>query len=105
MKKSFLSKVKDFFYGLSHSSEYTKDFLFKSDIRSNFFIGMTVICLEIFMLLRLRFKNILTDFPQDADWIRKHVCAYLVLLAAAVILVFYSFLYLFRRRDVTGNSK
>ncbi|MBQ2205919.1 MAG: EAL domain-containing protein [Treponema sp.] len=93
MKKSFLSKVKDFFYGLSHSSEYTKDFLFKSDIRSNFFIGMTVICLEIFMLLRLRFKNILTDFPQDSDWIRKHVCAYLVLLAAAVILVFYSFLY------------
>ncbi|MBQ2465900.1 MAG: EAL domain-containing protein [Treponema sp.] len=54
---------------------------------------MTVICLEIFMLLRLRFKNILTDFPQDSDWIRKHVCAYLVLLAAAVILVFYSFLY------------
>ena len=93
MKKSFLSKVKDFFYGLSHSSEYTKDFLFKSDIRSNFFIGMTVICLEIFMLLRLKFKNILTDFPQDSDWIRKHVCAYLVLLAAAVILVFYSFLY------------
>lgn len=93
MKKSFLSKVKDFFYGLSHSSDYTKDFLFKSDIRSNFFIGMTVICLEIFMLLRLKFKNILTDFPQDADWIRKHVCAYLVLLAAAVILVFYSFLY------------
>ena len=93
MKKSFLSKVKDFFYGLSHSSDYTKDFLFKSDIRSNFFIGMTVICLEIFMLLRLRFKNILTDFPQDSDWIRKHVCAYLVLLAAAVILVFYSFLY------------
>ena len=93
MKKSFLSKVKDFFYGLSHSSEYTKDFLFKSDIRSNFFIGMTVICLEIFMLLRLKFKNILTDIPQDADWIRKHVCAYLVLLAAAVILVFYSFLY------------
>ena len=93
MKKSFLSKVKDFFYGLSHSSDYTKDFLFKSDIRSNFFIGMTVICLEIFMLLRLKFKNILTDFPQDSDWIRKHVCAYLVLLAAAVILVFYSFLY------------
>ncbi len=93
MKKSFLSKVKDFFYGLSHSSEYTKDFLFKSDIRSNFFIGMTVICLEIFMLLRLKFNNILTDFPQDSDWIRKHVCAYLVLLAAAVILVFYSFLY------------
>ena len=93
MKKSFLSKVKDFFYGLSHSSDYTKDFLFKSDIRSNFFIGVTVICLEIFMLLRLRFKNILTDFPQDSDWIRKHVCAYLVLLAAAVILVFYSFLY------------
>ena len=93
MKKSFLSKVKDFFYGLSHSSDYTKDFLFKSDIRSNFFIGMTVICLEIFMLLRLKFKNILTYVPQDADWIRKHVCAYLVLLAAAVILVFYSFLY------------
>jgi len=93
MKKSFLSKVKNFFYGLSHSSDYTKDFLFKSDIRSNFFIGVTVICLEIFMLLRLRFKNILTDIPQDADWIRKHVCAYLVLLASAVILVFYSFLY------------
>ena len=93
MKKSFLSKVKDFFYGLSHSSEYTKDFLFKSDIRSNFFIGMTVICLEIFMLLRLEFKNILTDVIQDSDWIRKHVCAYLILLAAAVILVFYSFLY------------
>lgn len=93
MKKSFLSKVKDFFYGLSHSSDYTKDFLFNSDIRSNFFIGVTVICLEIFMLLRLEFKNILTDVIQDSDWIRKHVCAYLVLLAAAVILVFYSFLY------------
>ena len=93
MKKSFLSKVKDFFYGLSHSSDYTKDFLFNSDIRSNFFIGITVICLEIFMLLRLEFKNILTDVIQDSDWIRKHVCAYLVLLAAAVILVFYSFLY------------
>lgn len=93
MKKSFLSKVKDFFYGLSHSSDYTKDFLFNSDIRSNFFIGVTVICLEIFMLLRLEFKNILTDAIQDSDWIRKHVCAYLVLLAAAVILVFYSFLY------------
>lgn len=93
MKKSFLSKVKDFFYGLSHSSDYTKDFLFNSDIRSNFFIGVTVICLEIFMLLRLEFKNILTDVIQDSDWIRKHVCAYLILLAAAVILVFYSFLY------------
>ena len=93
MKKSFLSKVKDFFYGLSHSSDYTKDFLFNSDLRSNFFIGVTVICLEIFMLLRLEFKNILTDVIQDSDWIRKHVCAYLVLLAAAVILVFYSFLY------------
>lgn len=93
MKKSFLSKFKDFFYGLSHSSDYTKDFLFNSDIRSNFFIGVTVICLEIFMLLRLEFKNILTDVIQDSDWIRKHVCAYLVLLAAAVILVFYSFLY------------
>lgn len=93
MKKSFLSKVKDFFYGLSHSSDYTKDFLFNSDIRSNFFIGITVICLEIFMLLRLEFKNILTDVIQDSDWIRKHVCAYLILLAAAVILVFYSFLY------------
>lgn len=93
MKKSFLSKFKDFFYGLSHSSDYTKDFLFNSDIRSNFFIGVTVICLEIFMLLRLGFKNILTDVIQDSDWIRKHVCAYLVLLAAAVILVFYSFLY------------
>lgn len=93
MKKSFLSKVKDFFYGLSHSSDYTKDFLFNSDIRSNFFIGVTVICLELFMLLRLEFKNILTDVIQDSDWIRKHVCAYLVLLAAAVILVFYSFLY------------
>ncbi|MBO6131721.1 MAG: EAL domain-containing protein [Treponema sp.] len=93
MKKSFLSKVKDFFYGLSHSSDYTKDFLFNSDIRSNFFIGVTVICLETFMLLRLKFKNILTDVIQDSDWIRKHVCAYLVLLAAAVILVFYSFLY------------
>lgn len=93
MKKSFLSKVKDFFYGLSHSSDYTKDFLFNSDIRSNFFIGVTVICLEIFMLLRLEFKNILTGVIQDSDWIRKHVCAYLVLLAAAVILVFYSFLY------------
>lgn len=93
MKKSFLSKVKDFFYGLSHSSDYTKDFLFNSDIRSNFFIGITVICLEIFMLLRLEFKNILTDIIQDSDWIRKHVCAYLILLAAAVILVFYSFLY------------
>ncbi len=93
MKKSFLSKVKDFFYGLSHSSDYTKDFLFNSDIRSNFFIGVTVICLEIFMLLRLEFKNILTDVIQDSDWIRKHVYAYLILLAAAVILVFYSFLY------------
>lgn len=93
MKKSFLSKVKDFFYGLSHSSDYTKDFLFNSDIRSSFFIGITVICLELFMLLRLKFKNILIDVSQDSDWIRKHVCAYLVLLAAAVILVFYSFLY------------
>ncbi|MBP5437696.1 MAG: EAL domain-containing protein [Treponema sp.] len=93
MKKSFLSKVKDFFYELSHISDYTKEFLFKSDIKSNVFIGMTVICLEIFMLLRVKFKNILTEFPQDPVWIRKHVYAYLVLLAAALVLVFYSFLY------------
>ncbi|MBO4386333.1 MAG: hypothetical protein J5817_04865, partial [Treponema sp.] len=86
MKKSFLSKIKDFFYELSHSSDYTKDFLFKSDIRSNVFIGTTVICLELFMLLRLKFKSILKVIPQDSDWVKKHVCAYLILLAAASVL-------------------
>ena len=95
MKKGFLSKVKNVVYDIFHNSDYIKNFFFESDVKSNVFIGITVVFLELFMLLRVIFKTALSENPYDPDWVTKHICAYLVLLFSALVIVLYSLLYRF----------
>ncbi|MBP5697110.1 MAG: EAL domain-containing protein [Treponema sp.] len=95
MKKGFLSKVKNVVYDIFHNSDYIKNFFFESDVKSNVFIGITVVFLELFMLLRVIFKTALSENPYDPAWVTKHICAYLVLLFAALVIVLYSLLYRF----------
>lgn len=92
MKTPF-QKVKDSFEKLFVCSDYAKNYLYESDIKSSIFIGTIVCFFELYMILSAIFKNISSETPQDFEWVMKHTFSYLVLMSTSAICVFHSIMY------------
>ena len=75
-------------------SSYVKDYMFLANVRSSVYVGAVVAALEIWMLVTAITGTISSDGYMGGVWIVRHIAAYLILLATAVIMLVYAFLYL-----------
>lgn len=75
-------------------SSYVKDFLLDANIRSSVYVGAVVAAIEMWMLITVITGTISSDGYRGILWVSQHLAAYTVLLATAVAMLVYAFLYL-----------
>lgn len=79
---------------LSKSTPFTKEFLFRADLRSSIYIGILVSVLEIWMIISAFTTKGDVAVTRDFYWIITHLSSYIFLLLTATLVLTYSILYL-----------
>jgi diguanylate cyclase (GGDEF)-like protein len=88
-----IQKIKKTFLKCS-LSDYVKNYLFESNVRSSIIVGIIVCLLESWMIIGLFRKTVAQDLVVDSAWNLKHGVSYVVLLVTAFCMLVYSTLYL-----------
>lgn len=91
--RGLIQKIKKTFARYSFS-DYVKNYLFESNVRSGIIIGFIVCLLETWMIIGLFRKTVAQDLVVDSDWILKHGVSYVILLLTALFMLIYSLLYI-----------
>ena len=91
--RGLIQKIKKTFARYSFS-DYVKNYLFESNVRSGIIIGIVVCLLETWMIIGLFRKTVAQDLVVDSDWIIKHGVSYVILLLTALFMLIYSLLYI-----------
>ncbi|EID86031.1 diguanylate cyclase (GGDEF) domain-containing protein [Treponema sp. JC4] len=95
--KNFVIKIKGTIKKISEHlfySDYVKEYLFVSDVRSSIYLSVVVSALEIWMLINVISGVVMSDGQRSFLWTIQHTCCYLLLLSTAVIMFIYAILYL-----------
>lgn len=92
-----LEKIKDWL-GLSEQDDYVKDYFYRSNMKAVIYMSVVVICLELWMILRLT-RIVIISWPRSFDWLYSHYRNYVILLVAGVIALIYA------ERFIRGKAK
>ena len=91
--KDAIEKVKKFITQ-NKRTPFVREYLFTANARANIYVSSLVALLEIWMLVMM-FSGVIQDAGNtNARWLVAHTIAYVSLLAAAVVMLVYSILYL-----------
>ena len=91
----FLSHI----FGFERLSKYEKDYLHDSNIRSSIYMGVIVICLELWMIIRQAFSKIIPKYQSGEDLfglVVKYTTKYWLFLLIGLALMLFC---LFYQRD------
>ena len=94
--RGLIQKIKKTFARYSFS-DYVKNYLFESNVRSGIIIGIIVCLLETWMIIGLFRKTVAQDLVVDSAWNLKHGVSYVILLLTALFMLIYSILYIKRK--------
>ena len=92
----FLSHI----FGFERLSKYEKDYLHDSNIRSSIYMGVIVICLELWMIIRQAFSKIIPKYQSGEDLfglVVKYTTKYWLFLLIGLALMLFC---LFYQRDI-----
>ena len=91
--KDAIEKVKKFITQ-NKRTPFVREYLFTANARANIYVSSLVALLEIWMLVMM-FSGVIQDAGNtNVRWLVAHTIAYVSLLAAAVVMLVYSILYL-----------
>ena len=100
--RGLIQKIKKTFERYSFS-DYVKNYLFESNVRSGIIIGIIVCLLETWMIIGLFRKTVAQDLVVDSAWNLKHGVSYVILLLTALFMLIYSLLYIKRKIHLPIN--
>lgn len=95
--KNFINKVKIYFqrrFPNLFYSQYVKDYLFLSNVKSSIYVSTVIAALEIWMLITVITGTITSDGARSFIWIVEHTASYFLLLITAVVMFVYSIYYI-----------
>jgi len=104
-----MNKVLPFFsrlFGFEKLSKYEKGYLHDSNIRSNIYMGVIVVCLEIWMILRQTFSKIIPKYQAGEDLfglIIKYTTKYWLFLLVGLGLMLFCLFYQRRNKLTKGR--
>ena len=78
----------------SRPTPFERNYLFKADVRSGFYLSLIVMGLEIWMIISAIMIKKVDGEVRDIVWFVKHVGAYVSILIIAILNFIYSILYL-----------
>ncbi len=91
-QKSFWDIIK-YYGGFYKNPPYIEDRLKEADVRSALILTVTVVCLEIFMLIRYIKKYVVTGKCETVGEFFQYTYGYWILLIASALICVYSILY------------
>lgn len=94
------------FLGIERKSEYVRDYLAFSNVRSGIYLSIVVIALEIWMIASITITQLVGKNPRSLRWLMLHVPAYVILLAAGIVMLVYSIVCLKKKKTYryTGGA-
>ena len=82
-------KIKDWL-GLDKPSPYVRHYFEASNARSSIYMSVIIISLELWMIISLYGVFVGNEYDRSIRWVVSHLICYVILLAAAVMALFYS---------------